>query len=137
MPVVADRIAGSAKSTQTKVIVSSKEESKHVLGFKWNHNSDTLVVSRCTDSTITKKLKQHLALSLLSEIYDPIGLVAPFTVVALLILKDIWRVNGQRWWDGELPKETFDKFFAWCDELPQLAKITIPRSYFSGFFPTS
>ena len=105
----------------------------HVLGFKWNHNSDTLVVSRCTDSTITKNLKQHLALSLLSEIYDPIGLVAPFTVGALLILKDIWRVNGQRW-DGELPKETIDRFFAWCVELPQLAKITIPRSYFSGFF---
>ena len=30
--------------------------------------------------------------------------------------------------------ETVDKFIAWCVGLPQLPKITIPRSYFSGTF---
>ena len=53
-PDLAVRIDGSAQSTEPKVIVSSKEESMHVLGFKWDHNNDTLVVSRCTNSTITK-----------------------------------------------------------------------------------
>ena len=69
----------------------------------------------------------------MSKVYDPIGLVAPFTVGARLILKDIWRVNGQSW-DDELPKDTVDRFPAWCIELPRLAEITIPRSYFSGPF---
>ena len=64
---------------------------------------------------------------------DPIGIVAPFTVGARLILKDIWRVNGQSW-DDELHKNTVDRFLAWCVELPRLAEITIPRSYFSGPF---
>ena len=59
--------------------------------------------------------------------------VAPFTVGARLILKDIWRVNGQSW-DDELPKDTVDSFLAWCVELPRLAEITVPRSYFSGPF---
>ena len=77
----------------------------HVLGLKWDHNSHTLVVSRGTNSTITRSLIQRLVLSLLSKVYDPIGLVAPFTVGARLILKDIWRVNGQSW-DDELPKDT-------------------------------
>ena len=67
----------------------------------------------------------------MSKVYDPIGLVAPFTVGVRLILKDIWRVNGQSW-DDELPKDTVDRFLAWCVELPRLAEITIPRSYFSG-----
>ena len=69
----------------------------------------------------------------MSKVYDPIGLVAPFTVGARLILKDIWRVNGQCW-DDELPKDTVDRFLAWCVELPRLAEINIPRSYFSGPF---
>ena len=87
----------------------------HVLGLKWDHNNDTLVVSRGTNTTITKSLTQRLVLSLVSKVYDPIGLVAPFTVGARLILKDIWRVNGQIW-DDELPKVTVDKFPAWCVE---------------------
>ena len=131
VPDLADQIDGSAQSTEPKVIVSSKEESMHVLGLKWDHNNDTLVVSRGTNSTITKSLTQRLVLSLVSKVYDPIGLVAPFTVGARLILKDIWRVNGQSW-DDELPKDTVDRFLAWCVELPRLAEITIPRSYFSG-----
>ena len=51
---LADRIDGSALSIEPKVIVSSKEESMHVLGLKLDHNNDTLVVSRGTNSTITK-----------------------------------------------------------------------------------
>ena len=105
----------------------------HVLGLKWDQNNNTLVVSRGTDNTITKSLTRRLVLNLVSKAYDSIGLVAPFTVGALLILKDIWRVNGQSW-DDELAKDTVDRFLAWCVELPQLAKITIPRSYFSGTF---
>ena len=84
-------------------------------------------------STITKSLTQRLVLSLVSKVYDPVGLVAPFTVGARLILKDICRDNGKSW-DDELPKDTVDKILAWCFELPRLAETTIPRSYFSGPF---
>ena len=105
----------------------------HVLGLKWDHINDTLVLSRGTNSTITKSLTQRLVLSLVSKFYDPIGLVVPFTFGARLILKDIWRVNGQSW-DDELHKDTVDRILTWCIELPRLAEITIPISYFSGPF---
>ena len=105
VPDLADRIDGSAQSSEPKVIVSSKEEPMHVLRFKWDHNNDGLVVSRGTNSNITKSLTQRLVLSLVSKVYDLIGLVAPFTVGARLILKDMRRVNGQSW-DDELPEDT-------------------------------
>ena len=89
VPDLADQIDGSAQSTEPKVIVSSKEESMHVLGLKWEHNNDTLVLSRGTNSAITNSLTQRLVLSLVSKVYDPIGFVAPFTVGARLILKNI------------------------------------------------
>ena len=61
--------------------------------------------------------------------YDPNGLVAPYTVTALLLLKDIWRLSGQQW-DNNLPDDVSEKFLEWAAELPKLSEITIPRSYF-------
>ena len=76
-----------------------------MLGQTWDHNNDILVAIRSTNSTHTKNLAQRLVLSLVSKVYDPIVLVAPFTFGARLILKDIWHVHG-RSWDDELPKKT-------------------------------
>ena len=53
VPNLADRIDGSTQSTEPKVIASSKEDSSHVLGLKWDHNNDTLMVSRGTSSTVS------------------------------------------------------------------------------------
>ena len=69
----------------------------------------------------------------MSEVFDPIGLLVPFTVGARLLLQEIWRVRGQHW-DEELPKDIVERFFKWSVEQPKLAKITIPRSYFLGTF---
>ena len=133
VPNLADRTDGSPQSTEPKVVASSKEDSSHLLGLKWDHNNDTLVVSRGTSSTVTKSLAQRLALRLVSKVFDPIGLVAPFTVGVRLLLQDIWRVSGQHR-DEELPKDTVERFLEWSVELPKLAEITIPRNYFSGNF---
>ena len=81
-----------------------------MLGLKWDHTNDTLVVSRGTSCAITKSLTQHLVLSLVSDVFDTIGLVAPFTVDARLLLKDIWRVTGQQW-DDELPQDKVQRFW--------------------------
>ena len=51
VPDLADRIDGSSQSTEPKVFVSSKEESMHMLGLNWDHNNDTLDVSRGTNSS--------------------------------------------------------------------------------------
>ena len=74
-----------------------------------------------------------MVLSLVSKVFDPIGLVAPFTVGARLLLKDIWRVTGQQW-DDELPQDMVQIFLAWSADLPKLENIKIARSYFTGPF---
>ena len=133
-PNLADKNDGSQQCTKPKVISSSKEESSHVLGSKWDHNNDTLVVSPGTSNTKTKSLTLRLVLSRLSSrVFDLIGLVAPFTVGAQLLLKDIGRVRGQLW-DDKLKKNIVEKFLEWSVELPRLAKITTPRRYFKGNF---
>ena len=99
-----------------------------MLGLKWDH-IDTLVMSRGTSSTVTKPLTQRLVLSLMSKVFDLIGLVPSFNRLCSIVTKG--RVRGQLW-DEELPKGTVERFLEWSAELPKLAEITIPRSYFSG-----
>ena len=74
-----------------------------------------------------------MVLSLVSKDFDPFGLVAPFTVGARLLLKDIWRVTGQQW-DDELPQDMVQRFLVWSADLPKLENIKYPGSYFSGTF---
>ena len=67
--------------------ITSGEESSQVLGLKWNNGTDTLVVSRGTRLDIKQTITQRVVLSLVSSVYDPTGLVAPYTVKARLLLK--------------------------------------------------
>ena len=106
---------GSNAPTEVKEIPNT-EGSSHVLGLKWNHSTDTLVVSRGTKPDVKPNVTQRVVLSLVSAVYDPIGLVAPYTVKARLLLKDIWRLNGQQW-DDELPPDLVTKFLEWSKEL--------------------
>ena len=43
------------------------------------------------------------------RVFDPIGLVAPYTIRARLLLKEIWRISGQQW-DNQLPLDLNAKF---------------------------
>ena len=123
---IADKRNGNTESCQkqdeAKGFPDTLGNSSHVLGLKWYHTTDTLIVSRGTDRTVQTPLTQRSVLSLVSSVFDPIGLVAPFTVKACLILEEIWRLSGQEW-DNELPKETAGKITEWTLDLPRLLDI--------------
>ena len=104
------------------------EKFSHVLGLKWNHSTDTLVVRETSPNT-DRNVTQRVVLSLVSAVYDPIGLVAPFTITARILLKYIWRLCGQQW-DDDVPDEIVMKFLDWSKELSTLNEISIPRNYF-------
>ena len=77
----------SDKSTPCKVkALAAVGESSHVLVLKLNYQFGTLVVRCGTSSDRNRKVTQRIVLSLVSAVYDPIGLVAPYTVKALLLL---------------------------------------------------
>ena len=78
---------------------------------------------------ITKPIAQRIVLSYVSSVFDPIGLVAPYTVRARLLLKDIWRISGQQW-DEPLSAKLQEKFIEWHTLLPILGRLTISRCFF-------
>ena len=108
-----------------------EESSCHVQGLKWDHVNDTLLeAKRGTKCDSLKAVTQRLVLSVVSKVFEPIGLVATFTVKTRLLLKDVWRVHGQSW-DDALPREMVEQFSSWSSELPDFELMTIPQSYFS------
>ena len=94
---------------------------------------DTLVVSGGVDRPLDEAITQRTVLNFVSSVFDLIGLVAPYTVKARLLLKDIWRISGQKW-DDDLPEEIKKQFHEWQSGLQLLRSLTIPRSYFTEPF---
>ena len=58
------------------------ESSSHLLGLKWDHTKDTLLLSRGISCDSSKTVTQRLVLSFVAKLYDTIGLVALLTLIA-------------------------------------------------------
>ena len=95
------------------------------LGISWESNSDmfTFVVHPPPhDFHLTKRS----FLSRTSTPFDPLGLVSPFTVRALLMLQAIWTAGLA--WDEKLPAELAKRVSTWFRGLPDLSQVKIARS---------
>ena len=99
---------------QTRSISETLGTSSHVLGRKWDHSSDSLVVSRGINKDVPSTLTQRAVLSLVAAVFYPNGLVAPITVRARLLMKAIWRVCVKQW-EEQLSTDTAQKFTEWIN----------------------
>ncbi|XP_037959436.1 uncharacterized protein LOC119688843 [Teleopsis dalmanni] len=86
-----DIIETVEKSKDNEVIDIDKEESIKTLGLQWNPNNDIFMfkIAESRDVYITKRM----ALSYLGKIFDPLGLLAPVTVLVKLFVQKLWISN--------------------------------------------
>ena len=100
---LSERLELSVPVPQVEEIVQLPTITSHVLGLKWDLKADTLNVSRGVKLNENRPNTQRTVLSTVSAVFDPMGIVAPFTVVGRVLLKDIWKLKGQQW-DDPLPE---------------------------------
>ncbi|XP_045210756.2 uncharacterized protein LOC123562171 [Mercenaria mercenaria] len=96
------------------------------LGLEWDLNSDSFVF---VVETPHKTPTRRNVLSTVNSVFDPIGFLAPFTIVGKLILRDI--VTEHSDWDKPLSTALEAKCLHWKNLLHPLSSLQIPRSYFS------
>ncbi|GFW29953.1 DUF5641 domain-containing protein [Trichonephila clavipes] len=60
-----------------------------------------------------------------AKVFDPIGMLAPSTLLPKLLLQEIWKMK--RAWDQELPQNIVNKFMKWFNEIQILKGISVPR----------
>ena len=104
-------------------------EERKMLGVVWAPADDTL---RFDPSCLVimgdnmRPTKRNL-LRISARIFDPLGLLTPFTVRTKMLLKQLW-IRGKGW-DDPMPDDLQKLWLVWNEELKQLEKIRIPRTY--------
>ena len=64
-------------------------------------------------------------LSVVSSVYDPLGMAAPFVLPAKLLLQDLCRKGLG--WDDEIPCLHLSRWQAWLADLPKLSQLSVNR----------
>ena len=105
----------------------AEAQSSSNLGVNWNVDTDSLIVCRGTEQEIPAKITQRIVLSIVSAVFDPIGIY----IRKRFILKSIWAAMEEAW-DKELSAEHSKLFSAWCSELKEIRTMSLNRHYFEN-----
>ncbi|GBM09627.1 hypothetical protein AVEN_223462-1, partial [Araneus ventricosus] len=102
-----------------------------ILGIIWDNMNDNLTFDikqfeKLRDLVIVTK---RMILSTQGMLFDPIGIMNPFTVRMKLLLQTIWEFGIP--WDECVPSEIKATFIEWLNEIEVLRKFEIPRLYFN------
>ena len=118
-------------SNTKQVELEPNTEGPSVLGLQWAVTDDSLQVCRGTNKEFEASITQRKILSLVSSVFDPNRLFAPFSVHMRRLLKSIWTKNGQHWDNEVKPSEEEEEFLRWKEQLPIVAETSIDRRYFN------
>ncbi|GFU58054.1 uncharacterized protein NPIL_295481 [Nephila pilipes] len=84
-----------------------------VLGLSWNTHEDCLTTDTRSllEFVSLDKNKKRFILQAVGKIFDPLGLISPFTVRMKCLLQDLWREEIQ--WDDPLPTHIEKEWKKW------------------------
>ncbi|KAI3378318.1 hypothetical protein SNEBB_003526, partial [Seison nebaliae] len=116
------------ESLRTVGMNLKKTDPKSVLGTPWNSQEDTITVA-FENLQNPSKLTQRTVLKSLASLFDPLGLITPFTIRGRMIFQKTWKAGMQ--WDDTLSRELADEWISWVEDVP--TEFKIPR--WSGFQP--
>ena len=68
---------------------------------------------------------KRTVLKQLHRVYDPMGMVSPFTVIAKRIFQMSWMTG--KGWDEQVPEDLEEKWLKWKSEVPILDEIKVER----------
>ena len=93
------------------------------LGVAWDCSKDCLTFS-CRQPEKEVKTPAD-ALSVLAGVYDPMGIIGPFTLQGKLFMQTIWHDTAN--WNKQISAENKAMFEQWMKEIQVVAKLSIPR----------
>ncbi|GBM46537.1 hypothetical protein AVEN_17925-1 [Araneus ventricosus] len=102
-----------------------------ILGIIWDNMNDNLTfdIKQFEKLRNLEVVTKRIILSTQGMLFDPIGIMNPFTVRMKLLLQTIWELGIP--WDECVPSEIKATFIEWLNEIEVLRKFEIPRLYFN------
>lgn len=104
---------------------------ERVLGLFWETESDELKFnvefSKIPGPILRgeERPTKRLALSLIMSVFDPLGLLAPFTLKSRIVMREAHRSGIG--WDEPLKDREFPGWLAWLERLDEVRRCRIPR----------
>ena len=116
------------RTTETQICHRGGERA---LGLSWDVHSDTLgfntglnKISKDVVSGVKKPTKREF-LAVIMSVFDPLGLIAPFTLNSKLLMQDIWRSGVG--WDDQIRDEEHTGWVTWIQNLNAVSLCQVPR----------
>lgn len=94
------------------------------LGVWWLAGQDVFTFRENAPDENMKYTKRNF-LKKIATLFDPLGLLAPFTVRAKILLQDMWTAGLE--WDEEMDESLSNSARTWFAELHDLKQLKIPR----------
>ena len=92
------------------------------LGQRWDCDKDAFILEA---SVKDKATTRRQLMSVVASIFDPLGFLAPVTVVGKLLLQETHKDKAT--WDQQLNQDLLTRWDKWTDSLSHLVGIAIPR----------
>ncbi|XP_058840688.1 uncharacterized protein LOC131696164, partial [Topomyia yanbarensis] len=119
-----ESIPDELREKQSTLEMSGANDVIKTLGLLWNPSSYELAFRINPIQAQTAITKRHI-LSEMSKIYDPLGLLAPATLVSKLLMRELWKLKID--WDEEVPIEQRNNWVNFITSLIATAGMTINR----------
>ncbi|XP_064088332.1 uncharacterized protein LOC135202802 [Macrobrachium nipponense] len=107
-----------------------------LLGLLWDTCNDSLsvempsqIVTYLNNLGNVCTLTKRKVVSLLSTIFDPLGILTPVTIKGKLFVKKLWGLKTD--WDDELMMDLKKEFDELLNQLSSIEEIKVPRSCFN------
>ncbi|XP_046556804.1 uncharacterized protein LOC124266040 [Haliotis rubra] len=113
-----------AKGTMDPSLDKDQLPSERALGVHWNVEEDTI---RFDVNIKPKPETRRGILSVARSVFDPLGLLAPFTLTSRILLQNLCRLNIN--WDDDIGDKMKRKWQAWIEDLKLVSELEIPRCY--------
>lgn len=134
---VLSRLGGERDRNGDVSMELDKDATDKILGLRWCTANDTFVFAMRFDRVDTdvmlavrKPTKREL-LSATMSVYDPFGFLADFVLHAKIMIQHLWRAGTA--WDETIPEPTYGRWRAWCGEIENIKRFSIPRCYSAKF----
>ena len=121
-PEVNKMFQKSDDSPQLK-IKDDKDIKIKTLGIAWETLNDDFTFS--VNDMESEQITKRKFLSLIAQIFDPLGLIAPIVVRAKILMQQIW-ISGLNW-DDRIVDDLHIKLNRWIEECQDIKEIKIPR----------
>lgn len=109
----------------TETIDFSDDNSVKTLGLQWRPGADHFTYKTAALTNFDEIPTKRQFLSITSKIYDPIGWLAPSTILIKILFQQLW-IQGVQW-DEKIPAQINKSFQQYRDEFGSLEQLKIPR----------